>query len=227
MARLMRRLACWALMSAWLAFLTFATYGCTVTVDYRGRIRDVPGEVYFRWQRDFSRQQFAPDIHPDAWYAQSANALGGSGILPPTADGGFHPEAPLTVGEGIAIFAKLVGIAGRTDSTDVAVAKAIRAELVDGPVFAERRTTRMEIARMLSEALGLTPAPASGSVYPFADPGSLSAEDMGMIMELHDLGIFRGFPEENGAFTFRPDSLMSRAEIAVVINRLMSIVEVR
>jgi hypothetical protein len=64
------------------------------------------------------------DVAPDHFAANSLTVLLQAGLLTPDANGHLNPEDPVTVGEGVAIFAKVLGIASKQDDVATAFAKA-------------------------------------------------------------------------------------------------------
>ncbi|MGE5674978.1 MAG: S-layer homology domain-containing protein [Mycobacterium leprae] len=194
---------------------------------------NVPGAVYSDQQaigtskpvtqiQQELQQAGIQDVKPTDWYAGSVTVVVQAGLLKPAADGSFQPEATLKADEGVAVFAKVLGIAAKNDTPEQAVAKAQEAGLVGGTVTADKDLTRLETARLLATALGVEPKAVLNPVdYPFADFEGVSPEDRGMLKALYDLGIFKGYPEENGKVTFRPDNVLTRAQIALLIDRIL------
>lgn len=190
----------------------------------------VPGEVYSDSQAQGVnkpvdriaadlRNSGIKDVSPTDWYAGSITVVVQAGLLKPEPDGTIHPDAPLTASEGVAVFAKVLGIAGKTDDPATALQKAEQAGLVDPGVQPDRDMTRLEVARLLARALGVQPklivTPAQ---YPFNDMFAVSnAEDQGILAALYDLGIFKGFEDR----TFRPDNVLTKAQIALLIDRIL------
>ncbi|HWI66397.1 MAG TPA: S-layer homology domain-containing protein [Symbiobacteriaceae bacterium] len=158
------------------------------------------------------------DVAPTYWAAGSITVLVSAGLLTPDATGKVEPEAELSTGEGVAVFAKVLGIASKTDSTDEALTKAKEAGIIGGTVSAESDLSRIEVARMLAKALGAEPvAVTSAADFPFADFEQVAPEDRGVLAALYKLGIFKGF--EDG--TFRPDGVLTKAQIAILIDRIL------
>lgn len=193
----------------------------------------VPGAVYSDQQASGAnkpvtqiqqelQQAGIKDVSPNDWFAGSITVIVQAGLLLPGEDGLFHPEAVVTNAEAISVFAKVLGIAAKNDSPEQAVAKAIGAGLV-GPVSNQAGySSRMDVARLLAKALGIEPkAITNPADFPFGDFNAFSAEDRGILKALYDLGIFKGFPEENGKATFRPDNVLTRAQIALLIDRIL------
>ncbi len=137
-----------------------------------------------------------------------------AGLIEPDDQGNLHPNKRLNANEGLAIFAKVLGIASRTDSDDEAAAKARAAGLAPGSLGAGTPFTRLEVAKLLARALGISPMTRP---FPFADGATMTAQERGIVTALYDLGIVKGF--EDG--TFRPSEPLSVAQIAVLIDRIL------
>lgn len=119
----------------------------------------------------------------------------------------------------MSVFAKVLGIANKNDTPEVAAKKAEEAGLAPAPV-ADKEMSRLDVAKMLSKALGVTPARfVSQENYPFNDFNSVDLEDAALLMALYELGIFKGFEDR----TFRPDGILTVAQIALLIDRVLGI----
>lgn len=159
------------------------------------------------------------DVKADDWFAGSVTVIVQAGLLAPDANGSFQPDKPLTSGEGVAVFAKVLGIAAKNDTPEQALQKAKEAGIVGAGVTADHDMTRLEVARLLATALGVQPklilTPAQ---YPFNDMAAVtSPEDLGILAALYDLGIFKGYEDR----TFRPENILTRAQIALLVDRIL------
>ncbi|MHB1394934.1 MAG: S-layer homology domain-containing protein [Clostridia bacterium] len=189
----------------------------------------VPGAVYSDQQAAGTNKPVAQiqqelekagitDVKPTDWFAGSVTVIVQAGLLPPKQDGQFHPEATLTAGEGVAVFAKVLGIAAKNDTPEQAMAKAKEAGLVGSDVTRDRDVSRVEIARLVGKALGVEPKVITNPAdFPFADFDAFSAADRGIMKALYDLGIFKGYEDH----TFRPNNILTRAQIALLIDRIL------
>lgn len=161
------------------------------------------------------------DVKPTDWFAGSVTVLVQSGLLKPAPNGDFQPEAKVNGGEGVAVFAKVLGIAAKDDTADEAMTKMKEAGLVDINASIERDMSRMEFARLLGRALGVEVRPVTNTAdYPFADFDEASPEDRGVLKALYDLGIFKGYLVD-GVRTFRPGNILTRAELAILVDRIL------
>lgn len=78
------------------------------------------------------------------------------------------------------------------------------------------QASRVQSCAWIAQAIGLEPVDASQ--LPFKDGVLISPEDAGYIMALYQEGIIKGTPEGN----FKPNSSITRAEIAAIIDRILS-----
>ncbi|HWI63884.1 MAG TPA: S-layer homology domain-containing protein [Symbiobacteriaceae bacterium] len=192
----------------------------------------VPGAVYSDQQaagtnkpvqqvQQELQQAGIQDVKPTDWFAGSVTVLVQSGLLKPAANGDFKPEAKVTGGEGIAVFAKVLGIAAKDDTADEAMTKMKEAGLVDINASIDRDMSRVEFAHLLGKALGVEVRPVTNPAdYPFADFDGITPEDRGVLKALYDLGIFKGYLVD-GVRTFRPGNILTRAELAILVDRIL------
>ena len=159
------------------------------------------------------------DVKPTDWFAGSVTVLVETGLMAPEADGTFQPEATLDTSTGVAVFAKVLGIASTTDTPEVALQKAQQAGLVEETAAPQEDLSRLGVARMLAKALGVTVVPVTSQAnFPFNEFNSLSAEDRGILKALFDLGIFKGFTDG----TFRPGDTLTKAQLALLVDRIIT-----
>ncbi|HYF79045.1 MAG TPA: S-layer homology domain-containing protein [Symbiobacteriaceae bacterium] len=213
----------------WTSALLLAT---VITTAGTAMAATVPGAVYSDQQasgvnkpvqqvQQELQQAGIQDVKPTDWFAGSVTVLVQSGLLKPAENGEFKPEAKVTGGEGIAVFAKVLGIAAKDDTPDEAMTKMKEAGLVDINASIDRDMSRLEFARLLGKALGVEPQPVVNPAdYPFADFEGLTAEDRGVMKALYDLGIFKGYLVD-GVRTFRPENILTRAELAILVDRIL------
>ncbi len=157
------------------------------------------------------------DVRPTDWYAGSITVLVQSGLLAPTSSGQIQPDANLSFNEGVAVFAKVLGIASKSDTPEQATQKAVEAGLVQSTPSVNRDMNRLEVARLLATALGIQPKQVTPASFPFTDFAGLSQEDMGLLAALYEVGIFKGYEDK----TFRPGSILTRAQIAILVDRIL------
>jgi len=159
------------------------------------------------------------DVQPDYWAAGSITVLLESGLIAPDANGNVKPDAPMADADGIAVLAKVLGVAAKTDTPAEATEKARQAGLVSGEPIPDGGLSRLETARLLGRALGVEVRPVFVPVgFPFSDAfDGLSPEDRGILKALYDMGVFKGYPDR----TFRPDNVLSVAELAILVDRIL------
>ncbi|MFZ5825009.1 MAG: S-layer homology domain-containing protein [Bacillota bacterium] len=186
----------------------------------------VPGAVYSQtWGADKAHSKIkeeltkagVKDVPSTFWAAGSLTVLLEAGLIKPDATGNLAPDSKVGTGEGVAIFAKVLGLASKLDDDATAMAKARSAGLVDDT--ADGEMTRLGVAKILAKALGVEPkSSVTRSTFPFSDGfDELSAEERGILAALYELGVFRGYPDK----TFRPGKSLTRAEIAILVDRIL------
>ncbi|WP_270167326.1 S-layer homology domain-containing protein [Paenibacillus sp. SYP-B4298] len=133
-----------------------------------------------------------------------------SGSVEP-GEGGVQPESPgSSVGAGAA-FSDTVGHWAEPELMK-AIALGITSGYADGSLRPNGPVTRAEFVTMLSRALRLEGEPAA---VRFADASVIPAWAQGHIAKATAAGLVSGYSDQ----TFRPDSQISRAELAVLIAR--------
>jgi hypothetical protein len=158
------------------------------------------------------------DVKADHYAAGSISVLVEAGLMAPDTNGNINPDAQLTAADGVAIFAKVLGIASKTDTPEQALAKAQQAGIARQGLAGATALRRSEVAQLIGKALGITPKAVLGPEnYPFADYATTSPEDRGILAALYDLGVFKGYEDK----TFRPDGVLTRAEIAILVDRIL------
>lgn len=158
------------------------------------------------------------DIQPTDWFAGSVTVLVNTGLMSPDANGTFNSQATLDTGTGVAVFAKVLGIANMTDTPQEALQKAQAAGFVSPAATQEQDLSRMGVATMLAKALGLTVTPVYSSVgFPFKEFAGLTPTERGILLALYNQGVFVGYTDG----TFRPDNTLTKAELALLVDRLL------
>ncbi|MGE5677947.1 MAG: S-layer homology domain-containing protein, partial [Pseudomonadota bacterium] len=161
------------------------------------------------------------DVKATDWFSGPVTVIVQSGLLKPSEDGMFHPEADVSLAEGIAVFAKVIGIAAKDDTPSEAVAKMQEAGLLGDNMDTSRGMSRLDVAKLLGKALGVEPAViTSRDQYPFADFDEITPQERGIVKAMYDLGIIKGYFED-GIRTFRPDTILTRAQLAILVDRVL------
>lgn len=181
----------------------------------------VPGEVYGTGAKKAAAQIQADlakagikDVPADHWAAGSITILVEAGLVAPDANGQINPDAPMSYTNTVAVFAKVLGIASKTDTPEQATAKAAQAGLGAAP-DANGNVSRLQIAKLLATALGIKPA--TENTLAFKDTLGLSTADNALLLALKQHGIFLGY--EDGSF--RPNDTLTTAQVAILIDRIL------
>jgi hypothetical protein len=156
------------------------------------------------------------DVPETSFAAGSISVVVQAGILTPDATGHINPTAPVSSQESLAAFAKALGLASKTDDTASAAQKAKDAGFAPADQRPDHAMTRMEVARLIATALGITP---KGGPRPFTDLDGLKSDDILTMTALFQAHIFVGFPDG----TFQPDSLLTVGQIAVLLDRVLTL----
>jgi inhibitor of cysteine peptidase len=88
----------------------------------------------------------------------------------------------------------------------------------ESQLYGVKQVNRLQFAVMLAKALRLQPATILQGAMIFQDQDSISATNMGYILTLKKLNIVVG---DNG--NFYPDRLVTRAEAAVMLSKVLNI----
>ncbi|MGR6835202.1 S-layer homology domain-containing protein [Syntrophomonas erecta] len=191
-------------------------------------------QAQFELQTD-SEQQVFTDTN-NHWAKKSVSKLIASGLFKGYPDGTFKPDRPITQAETISLIMRLVNEDNENDEdiqdedTNIeekdkdilewvrgAYSKAAHKGIINlnrfhSQVQADRATAVVWIAKSLE----LTPVDVSE--LPFKDGILLSKEDVGYIMAAYEAGIISGTPSGK----FNPNSAITRAEIASIMERILS-----
>ncbi|QGG54903.1 hypothetical protein GE073_04415 [Paenibacillus sp. B01] len=177
------------------------------------------------------------DLDVAPWARDAIAELTAKGILRGTAPGVFEPGKPVTRAEFITMLHRVFGLASTgTDSGfgDVkadawyaeAVAAAAELGLVSGTGGGRfepgREITREEMAVLAARYLrhaGVSPAGDASALSGFRDAGRAAAYARGALAELVAAGIMNG----TGADTLQPKGQATRAQAAVILQRLLKL----
>ncbi len=158
------------------------------------------------------------DVQADYWAAGSILIMINAGLIQPDENGNINPNAPMKVHEAVSVFAKVLGIASKTDTTEQAAEKMVQAGLMSSNSSLDHNMSRLAVAKMIGLILGITPKIITDlESYPFTDYKGMSMEDAGLLAALYEFGIFKGYEDK----TFRPDGILSIGEIAILIDRML------
>jgi hypothetical protein len=158
------------------------------------------------------------DVKPTDWSAGSITVLVKEGLIAPEANGSIKPNALMTEKAFVVVLAKIMGLAEKTDTAEKALQKAQEAGLVQN-TDSSQQVTRLEVARLLATALGIKPKLSKSTELKqyITDASGMSLEDSAILASLYELGIFKGYPDK----TFRPDQILTKAQMAVLIDKIL------
>lgn len=172
------------------------------------------------------------------WGSQSVQKMQSLGILGGYDDGTFRPDRQLTMAELAVIIDRILDQREANDDEDVIENDDDDAELSDVPSWAKdavskgfhknyfnmkRFHSHVQVDRLtacvaIAKALELEPV-TDFTRNPFKDMGliKISDEDFGYLLALYEEGYIKGNPDG----TFNPYSLLSRAQMAAIIENLI------
>lgn len=224
----------------WLYFLPRAGYEGTVTIPYEGtdhRGRQFTGEVEITISSGYLAGSGFTDLAGWGWAEPSINYLKSMGITQGYRNGTFRPGKPINRGEFTLMLCRAFHFRSNgapTGFKDVpagsvyaeAVAAAREMGVVQGEngrFKPEAKITRQSAMTMICRALraaGREPNPASTAVLVhFKDANKISPYARSSIATLVELGVVQGNAEKR----LRPTSSISRAEMAVILHRALTL----
>ena len=165
------------------------------------------------------------DVAESAWYYNYVTDLAGTGIINGFGDGTYRPDDTLTWAQSMKLLlcshgdlAYVIGsdveglgmaIAGADDAyavgadwEDVTMGKAVELGLCDEAQSGAAEITRLDFCKVAAQLFVLT---GTAEAFPDCDDPD--------VLALVDAGVINGF--EDG--TFRPDAILTRAQIAKII----------
>jgi hypothetical protein len=169
------------------------------------------------------------------WATRSIKEMAAVGLFKGYPDGTFKPNQELTQAEAMALVMRIYEEDSTVPSTEDEATLNEDSALADVPEWAREvagkaskkgiiklnrfhsgvQASRAQTAVMIAKALGLEPVQTSN--MPFKDGLMISQEDIGYILALYKEGIMTGSPNGN----FNPNSAITRAEMASMLQRLL------
>ncbi|MEK5023966.1 glycosyl hydrolase [Paenibacillus sp. FSL M7-1046] len=163
------------------------------------------------------------------WAKESIAKWQGNGVLQGYPDGSFKPDNNVTRAELTSIINKLFGFSALPESNfsdvpagawyakNLAVAKqaGYYKGFPDNKAKADTKLTRQDTAVLLASVFSLTPG-NSAAALAFTDSSGISLYANEAIQALQ--GTLNGYPDGS----FRPDRLITRAEVLSIVDRLVS-----
>ncbi|NPV73960.1 MAG: S-layer homology domain-containing protein [Pelotomaculum sp.] len=160
------------------------------------------------------------------WAKSSINKMSAIGLFNGYGDGTFRPDDPITGAEAVALVMRMADVDEPEEDIDTGDApdwakKSVQKAVYKGVININRfhsqvQASRAQTAVMVAKALNLSPVDTAG--IPFVDGVLISPEDAGYIMALYQAGIIKGTPDGR----FNPNSSITRAEMAVIMERIVS-----
>ena len=161
------------------------------------------------------------DLPEDHWAHPYIFELVRQGVIVDHLGDAFQPEKSVTYGEAFQYILRAAGItAPEAQPGEHWASPYIQPALDNFLVFSfdegdlDKTPTRREIAHMAAWALHFT---AISGDSPYNDC------DDGYVVKLYEKGVMDGFPNEDGSRSFRPDDPISRAEMSLVIWRMINL----
>lgn len=173
------------------------------------------------------------------WASNSIDSLSELGLFNGYPDGSFKPDNSITQAEAISLVMRISSDDAKDSEIDEIAddeEENTDEELEEVPGWARKaagnaakkgvininrfhspvQASRAQTAVWIAKAVGLEPVDTSD--MPFNDGILISAEDVGYIMALYQQGIIKGSPGGK----FNPNSAISRAEMAAIMERLLA-----
>lgn len=188
-----------------------------------------------RLQLQDQTQSFA-DVQQH-WAREQITSAYNWGFVNGYQNGDFDPNGDISGAEGIIMASRMINCMNNTDNAtntnaeiDLDAVPVWARETIQeqtalriaaqSQVYGETQLNRLQFAVMLAKALGLEPTTELGDTVVFLDQDSISKSDLGYIDVLRTLGIIEG---SNGSFN--PGQLVSRAEAASMLMRVVDSIE--
>ena|GEM_PF-2950348 len=193
-------------------------------------VHDVWTDVYnnekiYEWLLQHKR--YIPEDYTDTsthWAKEHIQILSALNIVKGYPDGSFQPENSVSVAEFLKMIVTANGIVLESGSdywASTYIEEAKRLELIDENSFDDysRPITRLEMTKIISTLIpgDITDQMIEKYSKYISDFDSIPAKDQKAVLNVFLIGIIRGYEDSS----FRPDGIMTRAEGAVAIVRLL------
>lgn len=196
------------------------SYGKTITES-----TNVAGNLTAKasWKEtQYSGNRFS-DLPASHWSYNYVMELAKNGVINGNPDGTFAPSRAITTGEALKLILLAAGHSAQT-ATESHWASGYGSYAVTKGYLTKKLTEdlngtikRVDIARLAAKAIGYG---QSAATTPFADTKD------GYVTALYEAGILTGM-EEDGTLVFKPDSSITRAEVATIVWRLGKFAETK
>ena len=174
------------------------------------------------------------------WASKEIGRMAGRGILKGYEDGTFGPGKQITRAEFAAVVARAFGfeeIVATLPFKDIQPGKWYTGPVVslyekgiiagrpDGTFGVNDPITNQEMAVMISRSLEALAVEleAERSYVPFVDADTISSFAQDAVKELYEVGIISGMPDG----TYRPKDSATRAQVAVIVDRILTMIEAK
>ena len=170
------------------------------------------------------------DVPPGSWYAAGVQAVSRRGIMNGTGKTSFSPKQTVSWAQAVAIAARIHAACNDGEIAETGgawyepyIAYATEAKLLpstcpDGSAVTAKTITRQELAGLFANVLRAEDLPAIND-QTIPDLNAVDAEFREAVQRMYAAGVFTG---KNGG-NFDPNGSATRAEIAVIVSRLRSL----
>ena len=168
------------------------------------------------------------DVPPGSWYAAGVQAVSRRGIMNGTGKTSFSPKQTVSWAQAVAIAARIHAACNDGEIAETGgawyepyIAYATEAKLLpstcpDGSAVTAKTITRQELAGLFANVLRAEDLPAIND-QTIPDLNAVDAEFREAVQRMYAAGVFTG---KNGG-NFDPNGSATRAEIAVIVSRLL------
>ena len=158
------------------------------------------------------------DVSEEDWFYSYVQELSQAGVIAGYPDGTFGPYDTVTLGAALVLILRSAGYEDQemtgTHWASGYLELALSLELLEdvGGENLDDSASRLLIAQMVAKVLNLSASQASS---PFSDTTD------GFVTALYEAGIVQGSYGADGPLIYQPDSAIRRAEITVILSRML------
>ena len=168
------------------------------------------------------------DVPSGSWYAAGVQAVSSRGIMNGTGKTSFSPKQTVSWAQAVAIAARIHAACNDGAIAEsggawyepyiayAAEAKLLPSTCPDGSAVTKKTITRQELAGLFANVLRAEDLPAIND-QSIPDLNAVDAEFREAVQRMYAAGVFTG---KNGG-NFDPNGSATRAEIAVIVSRLL------
>ena len=171
------------------------------------------------WEAAGDEGPLFSDVSEEDWFYPYVQQLGQAGVIAGYPDGTFGPDDPVTLGAALALLLRGAGYEGQEAAgshwASGYLELALSLGLLEGAgeEDLDGAASRLLIAQMAAKTWDLA---VSQGTSPFSDTAD------GSVTALYEAGIVQGSYDADGALVYRPDSAISRAEMAALLVRILA-----